>query len=266
MIKPLPFIELGSLLTPAQNILVTLPKNLTFDQTAAGLALFLSLQKTGKQVSVLASDQMTVDFSHLVGVDKVTSELGGQDLVLALDVPIESIEKVSSNEDGGKLNLVIQTKPNYPPLSREKVVFSSARATGDLIFVVGASKLEDLGQIYEENVALLRVKPIVNIDCRADNNQFGHLNFIDPGASSCSEIVVSLIENLGLPVDEDIGGNLLLGLERATDNFQNPLVTARTFEAAAFCLRAGARKNEVNSSVPSPDWLEPKIYKGSTLP
>lgn len=246
------FSELGSLLTPAQTILITIPKNPNFDQAAACLALFLSLQKTGKQVSVLSSEEMTVGFSHLVGVDKIGSKLDGQDLVVSL--PMEKVEKVTSSDEGGRLNLVIRAKPGSLPIKKEEIVFSSTRPTVDLILAIGVDKLENLGKIYQENKNLFEENPLVNIGP----------NFLNPQASSCSEVVADLIQNLGLPVDEDIGGNLLLGLREATDNFQNPTTTAATFEAAAFCLKTGVKSEPLVS--PSPDWLEPKIYKGSTLP
>lgn len=267
MNKVYPISQLQELLIPAQSILVVLPENPLFDQVASSLALFLSLEKGEKEVLVLASTQMTVEFSHLVGVDRVKNQTNGRNLVLTIDMPIENIGKVSSNDDGGKLNLIIQPKPGSASIDKEKIIFSSSGSLAGLVFTIGAQKLEDLGRLYRENENLFKEKPVINIDNHPQNAQYGQINIVNPQASSCSEIVVGLISGLGLPIEEDAASNLLQGLKRATENFQSQSVTAETFEAAAFCLRAGVRREEVEpTSAPSPDWLEPKIYKGSTLP
>lgn len=272
--KTYSFAEIQRFLGPAQNILICLPKSVTLDQAAAGLSLFLSLGKAGKNVNIVSAEPMTVGFSHLVGLDKVADKISGANLVLTINAPIENIDKVSTQDDGKHLSLVIAPKTGMPPITSEQVIFNQAGARADLIITLGTRKLEGLGKIYLENQGIFQEKPIINIDNNSQNSNFGRLNIIDPDASSCSEIIASLISGMGFPADEDIGSNLLLGLKEETRNFQIEKVSADTFEAAAFCLRAGGRREVVSppkeekktqAATPS-DWLEPKIYKGSTLP
>lgn len=288
-------------LAPAQTVLILLPQNPNRDKIAASLALFLSLKKAGKRVTIVCPTQMTVEFSDLIGVDQIGIKLSGRNLIISFDYIEDSIEKVSYNIENNKFNLVIQPKPGFPPLSLEKVDYSYSGEGADLIFTIGAQDLKDLGKFYQESKSLFENQSIVNIDLSSANNQFGKINLIDPAASSCSEIVAHLISRLGLPVDEDIASNLFLGIERTTGGFTSGEVGAATFEAAAFCLRAGARRmaprrrpekrpkkkvplkpmpTEVSAAKkpeepapkeplggkkkPSPDWLEPKIYKGNT--
>lgn len=279
MNKNYPFGEIQKLLGPAQNILICLPKSVTLDQTAAGLALFLSWQKAGKKTSIVCPEPMMVGFSHLIGLDKVTEKMGGGNLVLTIKAPIADIEKVSTSDDGQYLNLIVTPKTGTPPITKEQIIFAQSGGAADLILTLGARKLEGLGKIYLENQAPFREKPVINIDNTLQNANFGRLNLVDPQASSCSEMVVAIISSLSLPCDEDIASNLIQGIEEATGHFQNPNVSADTFEAMAFCLRQGGKRG----SAPSPetevkkpeekkplaapsDWLEPKIYKGSTLP
>lgn len=272
--KVYPFAEIQRFLGPAQNILICLPKSITLDQAAAGLSLFLSLGKARKNVNIVSAEPMTVGFSHLVGLDKVADKISGVNLVLTIDAPIENIDKVSTQDDGKHLSLVIAPKTGMPPITSEQVIFNQGGTGADLVITVGARRLEGLGKIYLENQGIFQEKPIINIDNNSQNSNFGRLNIIDPDASSCSEMVASLISGMGFPADEDIGSNLLLGLKEETRNFQIEKVSADTFEAAAFCLRAGGRREVVSppkeekktqAATPS-DWLEPKIYKGSTLP
>lgn len=279
MNKNYPFAEIQRLLGPAQNILICLPKSVTLDQAAAGLSLFLSLSKAGKSASIVCPEPMTVGFSHLVGLDKITDKVLGANLVLTINAPIGDIDKVSTSDDGKHLSLVISPKAGAPPITREQIIFNQGGAGADLIITVGARKLDGLGKIYLENGVVFQEKPILNIDNNSQNTNFGRLNIVDPDSSSCSEMATAIISGSGFPIGEDIGSNLLLGIEEATANFQNPKVSADTFEAAAFCLRAGGRRETVlpieekksptapvKSGQTPADWLEPKIYKGSTLP
>lgn len=291
------FAPVQQILATAQTVLVVAPEKPNLDKVAAALALFLSLKKAGKNVVVACPDEMTVEFSPLVGVDKITQQLGGKDLIISFDYIEDSIEKVSYNIENNKFNLLIQPKSGFPPLSAEKVNYSYSGGA-DLIFVIGAQKLDDLGRLYTQEGRLYEQKSVVNIDVDAKNTQFGKINLTDPTASSCSEIAASLISVLKLPIDQDIASNLLSGIEEMSQGFTTPETTATTFETAAFCLRSGGRRvkaaprvepvkkvplkpplspmpsgisakkappePEEEKKKPSPDWLEPKIFKGGS--
>jgi hypothetical protein len=268
-----PLNELQQPLNSGRNFLIAFPQKTNFDQVAASLALYLSLKKTGKNVSLVSPEPMRVEFSHLVGVDQVANKITGGDLVVTLDYPITNIDKVSYNDDGGKLNLVVKTKPGAKPITREQTIFNaSGSSLYDLIFLIGVVQAEDLGHLYQGDKDLLKKSPVASINNGTSN--VGTINLTNPQASACTEIVASLIKALALPIDEDIGSNLLLGLKQATGNFQNPKVNPDTFEAAAFALRMGGKKEgtglpvssgEKSKKKPSPDWLEPKIYRGTSL-
>lgn len=278
MNKTYPYDEIKKILDPIQSALVVVPSSPSFDQVASGLALYLALLKAGKQATILSPEAMTVEFSHLVGVDKIGDKMPSGDLVLTINAPMDNIEKVSSTDENGKLNLTIRPKPGMAPIKPEDIAFCQVGQVPEIIFIVEARRLDSLGAIYQGNESLFKEKPVVNISHYQKAEPFGTVNVIDPAAPCASEIVVGLVEKLGLVIDEDIATNLLLGLRNGTANFQALGVNPETFEAAALCLRWGAGKatlpvrqgNERGTppptEVPSPDWFEPKIYKGSTLP
>lgn len=296
MKKAYPFSQIRDLIGSAQKILVAVPKNPSFDHVASALSLYLSLGKAGKEVHIVSPDKMVVGFSHLVGLDKVKTALSGNDLVITLGCPLEDIEKVFTTNEGGKnLQIVVRTKPDKEPVKKENLSFSSQGVLLDLIFTVGARKLEGLGALYSQKREIFTKVPIINIDNHPQNTSFGRINLVDSDASCLSEIMVALTAEIGLPIDQDIGANLILGLKRATDNFQKGRVSADTFEAASIAMRAQGKrlvkkrisppKDEPGSPAsqdlpasrqagqsqqapgePPPEWLEPKIYKGSTLP
>lgn len=281
MNKAYPFSQVQNLIGSAQKILVAVPKNPSFDQVASALSLYLSLGKAGKETFVVSPDKMVVGFSHLVGLDRVKTTLSSNDLVITLGCPIENVEKVFTTNEGAKsLQIIVRTKPDKAPVKKEDLSFSSQGALPDLIFTIGARKLEGLGSLYQERREMFTKVPIINIDNHPQNTSFGKINLVDSAASCLSEIIVALTSGLSLPIDQDIGTNLILGLKRATDNFQKQGVSADTLEAASIAMRfqeqrssekrlevgAEDKSSQQAAGQPPPEWLEPKIYKGSTLP
>lgn len=261
--------------TSARNVLIALCTSPDDDKVAGALALFLAFRKAGRESSIVCQDGMTVGLSLLVGVDQIKRKVAAKNLLVSFDYIEDSIEKVSYNIEGGKFNLVVQPKEGANPLPSDKVGFSYSGGQADLIFVVGSSSLGSLGQIYEKNKELFDKEKIVNLDNSVNNTRFGKVNLVNTGASGCSEIVGKILSTLKMPVDIDITSNLFFGLQKATGNFSSPQVGADTFEVAAFCLRAGAKKVADSVSLPpesvsrpqpgpAPDWFGPKIYKGSS--
>lgn len=236
---------------PSAHILtVVLPVNLNQDKVAAALALYLSLKKTNRQVSLVCSQPMTVEYSFLVGVDKVKNKLSGRNLVVSFDYLEDSIEKVSYNIENNKFNLVIQPKEGYPPLSTEKIEYSYSGEQSDMIFIIGASSFEDLGEIYFTHKTFFQEGETVNINISQEAKSFAKINLINPQMASLGELMALFLSSLKMPFDEDIASNLLLGIEKATNNFSLDKATPMTFEAVALCLRAGGRK-------PHQEFVEP---------
>ena len=69
-------------LKAAKDIYILIPQNPNQDAVAAGLALYLSLKGDGKNAYIACPSPMRVEFSRLVGVDKVVSKIGNRNLVV----------------------------------------------------------------------------------------------------------------------------------------------------------------------------------------
>lgn len=271
--------QIREALTPAQTIFVALSQKPSLDKVAAGLSLYLSLKKTKKDVSIFSPKAMTVEFSSLVGVDQIKQKIKGRNLVISFDYIEDSIEKVSYNIENNKFNLVIQPKEGFLPLATEKINYSYSGSQADLVFVIGARDFSDLGEVYFKNKKTFEEGKTVNLNIKPTNQQFAKIDLINLQASSHSEMVALVLSRLNLPVDGDIAGNLLSGIQKATAGFSLAKAGPAAFEAAAFCLRVGAKPPRKSPSLkpmpakisaekkpePSADWLEPKIYKGNTL-
>lgn len=299
MNKAYPFEELKKLLEQNTAVEIYVPVEPNFDQMAAALALRLVLGKLGKSVSVISPSPMTVEFSHLVGVDLVGQKSdGGRDLIITFNYSLDQIEKVSYNDEGGKLNLVVQPKVNAPRVEKDQLNFSYQGGDKGLQILLGIDDPYRLGPLANQ----VNFTQAVNITT-FPNSSLGKLNISDTEASSYSEIIVGIISGLGLAFDQDTANNLFLGLDKATNSFLSENSGPDTFEAAAVCLRWGAKRpakvqvntplfekrqpilkpksegfqsqkfqkksdkpeEQGNRNSPSPDWFKPKILKSSNV-
>ncbi len=254
-----------NLFQTSQSIAIIARSNPSLDTIAASLSLYLALSAFGKQTSVVCSTPMTVEFSHLIGIDKITNTINGQNgrnLVISFPYQEGSIEKVSYNIEGNTFNLVIEPRENYPIISPENINYSYSGGNIDLIITIDSLSLVELGNIYSQNQTLFQNKTIVNIDYHNQNTRFGKINLIDPDVSGISEFVVSLLSKFGFTINQDIASNLLAGITSASQNFTSQNTTAATFEAAAICLRYGAKKQNITQPTYSPNTQPPL----STLP
>lgn len=269
-------------LAQVTNIVILLPEIASRDGIAGALALYLSLIQLEKNVTIIYPKPPIVGWSHLVGINKLTQQLGNKNFVISLDYIEGSIEKVSYNIEGDKFNLVIEPRAGAPLFNEKNVTYSHSGFATDLIIVVNASAFELLGKYYTENKQLFEEKPVVVIDNKPGRAAIGTVNLVRPSAS-ISEIITQLIERVQLPIDSDIASNLYDGIVTGSRTFSAAAVDADTFTAAAYLLGQGARRSisipqqeetpkRETATTRAPDvpqapaeWLKPKIYKGSTL-
>lgn len=246
--------ELKNLLPQAKNILIAVSVGADIDKLAAGLGLFLIFETAGKTVNIVSDDAMLVSQSHLFGVDHVQKTLpstDGGNLTLTLEGvaasngTVPALEKLDWFAEGNNLNLVFHVLPGQ--IFQPAKIIPRYQGSGfDLIITVGAVNLNALGGIYSQNQNAFSGTHIVNIDTQAANSLFGQTNVVDGAASSVSEVMLNLIFDLGFNLDADSASNLLAGVFDATNNLQDPKVTADTYLAVANCLRVGGRKPSVN--------------------
>jgi bifunctional oligoribonuclease and PAP phosphatase NrnA len=83
-------------------------------------------------------------------------------------------------------------------------------------------------------------RTVVNVDHHVSNPNFGTVNWVEPNASSTSELVYRLLSVSGRPPDPWTASALYAGIFGDTVGFSLPNTTASALEAAADLVRAGA--------------------------
>jgi hypothetical protein len=221
--------EIKSLIDSAKSALIAVP-TLSVDSIGAALALGLSLKKQGKDVKVFCPQKTDQNYSKLSGLELIVDSFSNSNLVVSLDYPIDQIEAVSYNDDGGHLNLVVKTKSGAAKVETNQILINNNGSSADVCIMLGDETALGVAasMVNEGNWILITPTQVTKTWAKA--------TLLDPDAPF-SEIFTFLLPMLGLTLDIDSGKDLLIGLRVATQSF-SVNVSPETFEAGAICLRA----------------------------
>lgn len=229
-------------LTRSENILIVVSKQEGFDGQAAGLALYLSLAKLGKNVMVLAKEPTAGDAQRLYGIDKIGKTGSSQNPVIVIKDAVATVDKVSYFLDGDKLKVIIHPLPGSKGITRESMTLEYSAAQPNLIFSIGFTNQEALEKEIPHEHKTTPETWIINIGRLQMQQKFAQLELVNPQSTSISEATAIALQELALPLDEDIAYNLYEGISDSTEHFNPAKTTAKTFEIAAWLVKFGAGK------------------------
>lgn len=221
--------EIKNLVTNAKTALIVIP-HLNLDSLASGLALAMSFNKNNINTKVFCPQKPDANYSKLSGLELVSDTFNQNDLVITLDYPVDQIETVNYNQDNGKLNLVIQTKPGSTKVNQNQILVANQSGVADVNFIFGDESSLGSNSNIVNSGNWIQISPTNNI------KPWAKASLIDQDAPF-SEILTFLLPMLGFELDLDSAKNLLIGLRVATQSFSIN-VSPETFEAGAVCLRA----------------------------
>ncbi len=231
--------EIKNLTLNAKTALIVVP-HLSIDSLSSGLALALSLKKNNIDTKIFCPQKPDENYSKLNGLELVTDNFNQNDLVITLDYPVDQIETVNYNQDNGKLNLVIQTKPGSTKVTQNQILVANQSGVADVNFILGdETSLENKSNIVNSG-NWIQISPNNNI------RPWAKANLVDQDAPY-SEIFTFLLPMLGFNLDINSAKNLLIGLRVATQSFSIN-VSPETFEAGALCLRATQQSETLSQS------------------
>lgn len=230
-------------LAKAETVLVTVSQNAGIDALAAGLALYLSCIKLGKNVQIFAKAPSVDDAQRLYGVDKIGKPQADRDLVVVIKNAIENVDKVTHFLDGDDLKLVVKTFPGAKNVSKDQILFEEASVKPNVIFAVGYNSQEQLNQEIAHEQNLDPNIWLININKEDVGQLFAQVNVFNMQAASICEVIAQLFQELALPLDEDISYNLYAGIAAATENFSPALSVPLSFETASWLIKFGAGKS-----------------------
>ena len=240
------FQQIYELIEKSKKIIITLPKNPSTDSIASGLGLFLFLEKIKKKVKVVCNEfELPPHHQFLPKSKEILSDLTAlRKFIISLDVTKTKVRELSYDIADDKLNIFITPKSGF--FDPRDISTSVSKFEYDLIFVLDSPDLESLGKLYDDNTEFFYHTPIVNIDHKPTNENFGQINLIDLVATSTSEIIFELVkeykENI---MDEYIATSMLAGIISKTKSFQSASVTPKSLAVASHLIEQGARRDEI---------------------
>ena len=112
---------------------------------------------------------------------------------------------------------------------------------------VDVSEYERLG---ESGMALFTGCPYQGVlDHHFTNTGFGQLFVLDGEAAAAGELVVDLIEAMGVELDARMAECLFVAISTDCGNFNYPNTRPQTFRAAARCVEAGAEVSRITEAL-----------------
>jgi phosphoesterase RecJ-like protein len=142
-------------------------------------------------------------------------------------------------------------------LGKEAVVLHSDPAPGPLMQFPGvrdirvttevppefsgydAAVIMECGDLARTGVSGLDRFFVVNIDHHPGNTGYGRLNWFDPAAAACGEMVFDLIKAIGAPLTREIATHVYLAILTDTGSFHYSSISPRTFDICRAALEAG---------------------------
>lgn len=240
MLNEVSLSQLKVVVDQAHTALVVLGPDATLDQTASALSIYESLKDLKSEVSICAPDE--VNFLDLIGQNEIKNKLGNKDLSVSFDYDENSVDKVSYHidEEKNKFYLIVKPKKGYKPLQTNSISFDYVGAQADVIFLFGVHQYQSLDHLYSKYADVYDNATVVTI--HNFEPEIGDINIDISGKSCWAENTLTLIEKLGLEINETVATNLLYSIEDATNNLSSFTATADTFESVAKLLRAGGRR------------------------
>ncbi|MFH0826685.1 MAG: bifunctional oligoribonuclease/PAP phosphatase NrnA [Candidatus Omnitrophota bacterium] len=104
----------------------------------------------------------------------------------------------------------------------------------DCLAVLDCSDLGRTGEVYKLPSGH---RTTLNIDHHISNRRFGNVNWVEPGYSSCCEMIYRLYKELRIGFDRETALFLYVGLLTDTGSFRYSNTTARVHEAVAELLQ-----------------------------
>lgn len=237
-------VQLEKMVNASSHALILLPESPQHDFFCCALALAYFCDERGVATTLGFSDpyEQTASLNFLLRPKKtiVTHTIAGsRDLILSFNTKYNKILDVRTEHLTDTLNIYIT--PEHGMIDSRDFSFVPGKFPYDLIITVGATDKESMGTLYEEVPDIFYEVPIINIDNKSANEQFGQLNIVNAVASSVSEVFADLCEQIkDMKMTPACAQSLLTGIISATNSFQNHNTTPHALTLSSKLLEYGA--------------------------
>ena len=230
----------------ADSVLVALSNDPTVDEIAAAMGLSMALDSAEKHVTAIYSGKTPNVLQFLKPEERFeTGTESLQDFVIALNK--DKADHLRYKIDGDFVKVYVT--PYKTTISGDDIEFSRGDYNVDLVISLNVPAATELDAALTEHGRIMHDATTINVTNGAAG-KFGDVEWVDPKASSISEMVAKLAFELeGEKMDAPTATALLTGLVAATDRFKNPATTPDAMVLAAKLMGAGADQQLVVQNV-----------------
>jgi bifunctional oligoribonuclease and PAP phosphatase NrnA len=159
-----------------------------------------------------------------------------------------------SRPDGDSIGSQLAMAYALRELGKDVVVVNSDPAPGPLMAFPGvpaitiadhvadgfdAAIIMECGDLARTGVSGLDRFFVINIDHHPGNSGYGQINWFDPRAAACGEMVFDLVRGLGVALTIEIATHVYVAVLTDTGSFHYSNISPRTFEICRETLEAG---------------------------
>jgi phosphoesterase RecJ-like protein len=123
----------------------------------------------------------------------------------------------------------------FPGVPDIEVIEGTSRVQGTF----DAAIIMECGDLARTGVAGLDQYFVINIDHHPGNTGYGQINWFDPSAAACAEMVFDLIKALGVPFTLEIATHIYLAILTDTGSFHYSSISPQTFDICGQAIQAG---------------------------
>ncbi len=240
--------ELITKLKEANNILVTVSANPSVDQLAACIGLTLLLNKLKKHATAVFSGQVPSTLQFLKPeetLEKNTDSL--RDFIVSLDK--SKADKLRYKVEDNVVKIFIT--PYKTSITQDDLDFSQGDFNVDVVVCLGVDRQQDLDQAIISHGRILHDATVASVSI-GSAGELGTVNWVEPQASSLSELTAQIADALGKEhMDGQIATSFLTGIVAETDRFSNEKTSPVTMQLSAQLMAAGANQQLVASELQS---------------
>lgn len=238
----------------SRRIAIVLPSQVSADALCAGLALQAAIvEQPDSPVSVMIfSSSLEVPSLPFLRRNPEVHPALSAGSQLAIKISNKHAEpgelRYEKSSDGLTVYITPKADGEKPTatFSEKDVTVLPSASNFDLVVMVGASNFEQLGKIYTENTKLFFETPSVNLDINPSNEYFGTMNFVNTTASSLSEVMMDIVEELPKGLENNRAATTLLaGIISQTASFRDPKTTPQALLKASRLVSSGARQQDI---------------------
>lgn len=226
----------------SNNILVTVSKDPSVDELSAALGLTLLLNKMDKHATAVFSGAIPPAITFLDPERTFENTVDSlRDFIIALDK--EKADHLRYKVEGEVVKIFIT--PYRTTITSDDLDFSQGDYNVELVLALGVKDQSHLDAALAAHGRILHDATVATLGAGTEKSSLGSIDWFEAGASSLSEMLVSLSDALKgdkALLDEQVATAFLTGVVAATDRFSNNRTSSKVMTIAAQLMAAGANQ------------------------